>query len=197
MQALKFHFLKKSGTCAIMANRYFHSSKTLLQSYHDEFHATDTGVYGGMPKEKFIEFVENITPFGKNILNVKVEKVKTGELIIKVPFQNHLVGNPAIPSLHGGVLAAAIDHTGGFCAWTVIEPTAKLATVDLRIDYLRPAPTEDLIYKAKVVEKTKNMIRVDVICFNSHHKKVAIGRGLFHIYYSSPKPQDIPTPKNN
>jgi hypothetical protein len=56
------------------------------------------------------------------------------------------VGNPKLPSLHGGVAAALLDHTAGFTAWTALPDVEhRLSTVNIRIDYLAPATCTNLV----------------------------------------------------
>lgn len=81
--------------------------------------------------------VEEASPFIK-LLNPKIESMKEGNLVMKMPFQPAFIGNPKLPCLHGGVLAALIDHCAGFCSWSCLDEGKALSTVDLRVDYLRP-----------------------------------------------------------
>ena len=61
----------------------------------------------------------------------------------------------------GGVTAAIIDHSGGFCAWTTLKDRRKLtSTVDLKIDYIRPAPVETLFCDAICTHQGRSLIRV-------------------------------------
>ena len=55
------------------------------------------------------------------------------------------------PALHGGVLSMIADTVGGAAVFTVTRPGDRVATIDLRIDYLRPGRLEDIIGEAKVV----------------------------------------------
>lgn len=59
---------------------------------------------------------------------------------------------------------------------------SSYCVVDLRIDYLLPAPCEDLYFDATIVHKSKKLIRVDASCWNfDRTKQIAIGRGLFSV----------------
>jgi len=85
-----------------------------------------------------------------------------------------------------------IDHVGGFCAWSALTDARRCVnTIDLRVDYLAPAPCEDLIFEASVVDLRQRLIRSDVTCYNKDRsKKIAIGRVLFNVYETE---VDIPT----
>lgn len=59
--------------------------------------------------------------------------------VLRVPFKENLVGNAATGVIHGGVILSLMDAAGGmatFCALPRMEP---IATLDLRVDYLKPA----------------------------------------------------------
>ena len=57
-----------------------------------------------------------------------------------------------------------------------------IIVVDLRVDYLLPAPCEDLIFEAEIVHQSRRLIRVDSSCWDMQKKrKIAIGRGLFSV----------------
>ena len=82
---------------------------------------------------------------------------------------------------------AIIDHCGGFCAWTVLPDKNYLVnTADMRIDYIRPAPVENLFCDAKVIHAGERLIRTDVELWNSSRTKLlAIGRQTMNIYLAS------------
>ena len=140
-------------------------------------------LFGGVSREFFLKITTGI-PFAKDFLHPVPNKLEKGEFSMSLPFRKELVGNPSVPCLHGGILAAMIDHVGGFAAWSMVDTNLKrVSTVDLRIDYLNPAPCEEIHFDAVVAHKTNKLIRVDVVCWNNKRdKKIAIGRGLFNIY---------------
>ena len=144
--------------------------------------------YGGLTKQEYYILAEKLAPFIHNFLQPKINHVERGKLVLKLPFKPDFVGNPAIPCLHGGITAAIIDHCGGFCAWTVLANNTKLLnTVDLRIDYLRPAPCEDLICEATVINDkisaNSKLIRADIVVWNHNQTiKLAVGRGVYNVY---------------
>jgi len=54
-----------------------------------------------------------------------------------------------------------------------------LPTVDLRIDYLRPAQKGDLFAEAAVVKGGRTLGVADITVTNGAGKKIAVGRGLY------------------
>src|SRR5262245_52194662 len=88
-------------------------------------------------------------PFNK-VLGLSVESVTTDEVAIGLPMRPELVGNFVHGTLHGRVISAKLDVTGGLVAFVGLLNRAglsadqasgrfgKLSTIDLRVDYLRP-----------------------------------------------------------
>ena len=60
-------------------------------------------------------------------------------------YQDKLVGNPLTGVVHGGVVTALLDHASGFAVFSALEAPTSIATLDLRIDYMRAAEPESTI----------------------------------------------------
>lgn len=97
-------------------------------------------------REIFTERVE----FNK-VLGVEIDSMSFENATVRFDNRPELTGNIVHKSLHGGVVSATLDLTGGLVAYlsvlktmegkTVQEKRERLAnvgTIDLRIDYLRP-----------------------------------------------------------
>jgi len=141
----------------------------------------------GVDKESFILLATQYTPFMRDVFKPEVQRLEAGKIVMSLPFKPELVGKSTHPAcLHGGVVAAMFDHVGGFCAWSALDTSRKtVSTIDLRVDYLLPAPCEEIFFDAAVVSKTNRLVRVDVECWdNKREKKLAVARGLFNIYDS-------------
>mmetsp|Transcript_11723 Transcript_11723/g.17762 ORF Transcript_11723/g.17762 Transcript_11723/m.17762 type:complete len:189 (+) Transcript_11723:52-618(+) len=140
-------------------------------------------LYGGMKEKYFRYLFEERPPFIK-LFGPKVDSLSKNKVSMSLEFKEEFVGNLRMPCLHGGVAATLIDHCSGMCAWsTLSDPHSTVSTVDLRIDYLLPAPCEKLICDAEIVQKGNKLIRVDAVLWNSSREsKIAIGRSLFNVY---------------
>ncbi len=85
---------------------------------------------------------------------------------LKLPYSPKLVGNPETGVLHGGAITSLIDATCGLAMFLSLAAPMRIATLDLRIDYLRPAtPGADVIARAE--------------CYRMAHE-VAFLRALAH-----------------
>ena len=88
-------------------------------------------------------FLEQI-PFNR-VLGIEIRELARGRVLFGVPFRPELVGDPVRPALHGGVLSAVADTCGGCAVWSTITGEDRISTIDLRVDYLRPARLEELL----------------------------------------------------
>lgn len=69
-----------------------------------------------------------------------------GEATLKIPYQEKLIGDPLRGVVFGGVITTLLDQAGGIAVFCSLEDFTSIATIDLRVDYMRPAtPGRDLI----------------------------------------------------
>ena len=73
-------------------------------------------------------------------LAFEIVSLEHGVCVAKVPYRAELVGDPLTGVLHGGVVTSLLDSTGGAAVLSALQTPVALATLDLRIDYLRPSP---------------------------------------------------------
>jgi uncharacterized protein (TIGR00369 family) len=97
-------------------------------------------------------------------LGLKITEVSASKVAARIEMKPEFVGHYAHNRVHGGVISAGLDAIGGFGVMAAIgarhrdEPVAKrierfgkLGTIDLRIDYLRPAIGEWFELRAEVL----------------------------------------------
>jgi uncharacterized protein (TIGR00369 family) len=85
------------------------------------------------------------------LVGLELVDLSRGKAAVVVPFKPELVGDPVRPALHGGVISMLADTVGGAAVFTLTRPGDKVATIDLRVDYLRPARLEELRGEAEVL----------------------------------------------
>lgn len=85
-----------------------------------------------------------------------------GELITTMRFGPHLVGNPALPALHGGTLGALLESAAIYELLWRAETTVLPKTITLTIDYLRSAATVDTHARGTVTRQGKRVTNVRV-----------------------------------
>jgi uncharacterized protein (TIGR00369 family) len=91
-------------------------------------------------------------------LGVEVTKVDKGRAWGRVPYRAELVGDPSTGVIAGGVLTTFLDQLCGAAAILAMDAPTIVATIDLRIDYMRPAQAgRDVLAEAQCVKLGKNV----------------------------------------
>ena len=79
-------------------------------------------------------------------LGLRVVEIAPRRCTAYVEFRPELVGDPRRRVLHGGVVTTLIDATAGAAVYSSIPSQTSLATLDMRIDYLKPAEPDRRLY---------------------------------------------------
>jgi len=72
-------------------------------------------------------------------LGMSVEQADEKGLIIKLPYSDKIVGNPVTGLIHGGAITTLMDTCCGISTVCYLPSFEICPTLDLRIDYMRPA----------------------------------------------------------
>ena len=93
------------------------------------------------------------------ILEIEVLSAGIGKLSLLLPYSQKIIGQPATGVIHGGALTTLMDTACGFAAVAALGELAIAPTLDLRIDYMRPAePGKAVIGEAEAYHVTRNVI---------------------------------------
>jgi uncharacterized protein (TIGR00369 family) len=144
-------------------------------------------------RERIRDIFENKIPFNR-MLGLRVHSLEMNRPKIRFEMTDALVGNYMRGSLHGGVISAVIDVTGGLAAFVGLqnklsgEPLdvklkkfSKLGTIDLRIDYLRPGIGRSFEATGYTL-RTGNKVAVSRIeLINDTEQLIAVGTGAYVI----------------
>ena len=113
-------------------------------------------------------------------LGVAAVEAAPGRCVLRLPPNPDFVGNPFIPAVHGGILAALVDLAGG--AALFVELRFPTPTIDMRVDYLRPAIAgKALLADARVKSLGKTVAFVDVDVTDEDGRLVATGRCTYSV----------------
>ncbi|WP_340109886.1 PaaI family thioesterase [Pikeienuella sp. HZG-20] len=81
-------------------------------------------------------------------LGLRLHQDEEGALQVTVPYDERLIGDPATGVIHGGVVTTLLDTGCGMAAILRLRGEASVATLDLRIDYMRPSKPGHAIHGA-------------------------------------------------
>ncbi|MBV9330652.1 MAG: PaaI family thioesterase [Alphaproteobacteria bacterium] len=91
------------------------------------------------------------TPFA-NALGGTIESVTPGRVRMRLPYSKKLIGNPDTGVVHGGVITGFLDQSCGMAVGSTLKSPRGFATLDLRIDYMKPARLDaDLIFDGECI----------------------------------------------
>ncbi len=91
-------------------------------------------------------------------LGLEIVRLTGGDVWIRLPWAEQLVGNPETGALHGGAISTAMDAAGGLSVMAKLGRPGSIATLDLRIDYMRAGGRgEDIVIHATCYKATKHV----------------------------------------
>ena len=101
----------------------------------------------------FIEVLPHVSALG-----MRVDHVEPGAADMSMPWDERLVGDPATGVIHGGAVSALMDSCASVAVMSRREAPSATATLDLRVDYMRPArPGERLHARAECYHMTRHV----------------------------------------
>jgi len=114
-------------------------------------------------------------------LGMIVTETAEGSATITMPYDTRLIGDPATGVLHGGAISALMDTASGAAVMCHPSAPAATATLDLRIDYMRPAtPGQAITARAICHHVTRTVAFVRVTATDADESRpVAMGTGTF------------------
>ena len=131
----------------------------------------------------------NHSPFMR-FMGLEMVRAEKGLVEIRLPFREEFLRHDGADWLHGGVVSALADIAGDYAVIT--ETSAGVPTIDMRVDYLRPARRGDLTAIGRTVRVGKTVSVADVEIRDASGTLVAVGRAC----YASPRaPADSARPK--
>lgn len=102
-------------------------------------------------------------------LGLVFEDFGEGEATLRLPYRADLVGNLETGVLHGGCLTTLLDATAGASVYLRLDEPTSIATLDLRIDYMKPAsPHRDVVARATCYAVTRNVAFVRAAAFHDN-----------------------------
>lgn len=99
-------------------------------------------------------------------LGVESVSLEKGVAVLKAPYREELVGDPDTGVIAGGVVTTLLDHCCGQAVHTALDKFSYIATLDLRIDYMRPAePGKDIFARAHCFKVTRSVAFVRAVAY--------------------------------
>jgi uncharacterized protein (TIGR00369 family) len=123
--------------------------------------------------------------FGKMVphnaaLGMRVVDAAPGMAVLEIPWAEHLVGNPETGVLHGGVITTLLDSVGGAAVFLAMAEKIPIATLDLRIDYLKPAtPQRNVFARAECYQLGRSVAFVRGTAYHDADDPIAAASATY------------------
>ena len=92
-----------------------------------------------LPFDELAEAIKGRRSIYGYISGLRLDRVAPGEAWSSLPYRPVFVGYTETGVLHGGVVTAMLDESCGMAVQLALDGTRAIATLDLRIDYQKPA----------------------------------------------------------
>ncbi len=128
--------------------------------------------------QKFVEAL----PHARD-LRMKVTEADEGTGTIEMPYDEKLIGDPETRVIAGGAVSALMDTCCGLAVINHPLNHGVTATLDLRIDYMRPAnPGETITSQAECFHVTRSVAFVRAQAWDAERETpVAMATGAFTV----------------
>lgn len=128
----------------------------------------------------FQQWFSDAIPHNK-ALGLKVIGARKGFASMELGWREEFVGNPETGVLAGGPLTAMLDGCCGMAVATMLQKPEPFATLDLRIDYVRPAdPGKPVIAEAECYRITRSVAFTRAVAHHGDAKDpIAAAAGTF------------------
>ncbi|MAF56516.1 PaaI family thioesterase [Ponticaulis sp.] len=122
----------------------------------------------------------NKVPYA-NTLGFELVDLEPGKAIARAPYKPETIGDIETGIIHGGVVTALLDNVSGVSVIAALSEMKSTATLDLRIDYMRPAEVgRDIIAEAECYHMTRTVAFTRAWAYHeSRDRVIATASGSF------------------
>ena len=151
-------------------------------------------------QDKHTESLEMIRSFFTDkirfnqVLGLEIILLDPHQVKIRFPMKEQLIGNFLRGTLHGGVIASALDVAGGLISFLSLlqkfegksdaekqKALGRLGTIDMRVDFLRPGYGREFVATAFILRAGNKVVVSRMELHNEEQTLIAVGTGTYFI----------------
>lgn len=87
-------------------------------------------------------------------------EIVSGELLSRMSFSDKLVGNPALPALHGGTIGALLESAAVFQVLWDMDTVVLPKTINITVDYLRSGKPVETWARGVITKRGRRVVNV-------------------------------------
>ena len=142
----------------------------------------------------FFQDMINQRPTFDSFMDLVDESPDLDTAVLTFKIRDDFIGNVVYRMLHGGLISAALDTAGGAAVFmsvykqvkgkpreSQIKRISKNATVDLRVDYLRPGKGQKFTAKAWILRAGNKFAVTRMELTNEEDVLIAVGTGTYSV----------------
>jgi uncharacterized protein (TIGR00369 family) len=106
------------------------------------------------------------SPYARE-MGFELVSMDNGAAVMKAPYKEIMVGDPDTGVIAGGVVTGLLDHCCGSAVHLAMKEFKIIATLDLRIDYMRAAkPNRPIFARAECYKVTRSVAFVRALAYD-------------------------------
>lgn len=134
---------------------------------------------------------EEKMPFNK-YLGIKIDSITLDGVVVRIDMRDELIGNFKKNILHGGVISAILDFTGGVIAQIhvlkemkndspekLVKRLSNMGTIDMRIDYIRPGRGSHFLATGHILRLGNKVAVTRTEFINDEGVLIAVGTSTY------------------
>lgn len=128
--------------------------------------------YAGLHRalaERDLDRVLAAIPYAR-FLDLRAE-TSGDDLVMVMPANDRLIGNPILPALHGGTVGALLESTAIFKLLWDTQPEQVPKTINITVDYLRSGRLKDTRARASITKHGRRVANVHVWAYQDDPEK--------------------------
>jgi uncharacterized protein (TIGR00369 family) len=139
------------------------------------------------------DIYQNSMPFNR-LLDIEVVSLTPADIQVKINMREQLIGNFVHGILHGGVISAVLDLTGGLIASVELleqlgnlpndelaKRMSRISTIDLRVDYLRAGKGDYFLATGSTLRHGSKVAVVRTELHNDQNVLIAAGTATYQV----------------